>query len=104
MKKNISMMVIFLVARILFSGCSSKSTTMETPPKIGTPEWYLVVEQKTGVVDDEGHGPDTGSTEWLEAVSKQVDVYDSQGHGPDLDSSEWKRCVHRKLFNEDPIN
>ena len=82
----------------------SRVTANSTIPRCGTEAWYLEVERRTGVVDKDGHGPDTNSREWLEAVSRKVKVYDDQGHGPDLDSGEWKRCVHRKVFKEEPKN
>ncbi len=95
------MLVGFAVAMWL-SGCASTRNAHSMPPKLGTTEWYLEVEEKTGVVDQDGHGPDTGSVEWLEAVSSNIEVYDKLGHGPDLDSDEWKRCVHRKVFKTEP--
>lgn len=87
---------------MLLAGCASNHTSEATAPTPGTKAWYMEVERRTGVVDNEGHGPDTGSREWLEAVSRKLEVYDEQGHGPDLDSGEWKRCVHRKVFKQEP--
>ncbi len=88
------------VFRALSAAFSRKGKS--TPPPIGTQAWRREVERRTGVVDRDGHGPNTGSVEWLKAVSRKVAVYDDQGHGPDLGSGEWKSCVHRKVFGVEP--
>jgi hypothetical protein len=97
----LSFIVTNLVLVAMLISCRS-SNIKHSIPHIGTTAWYQEVGYKSGVIDEEGHGPDPGSTEWLEAVSRKLKVYDDEGHGPDLDSREWKHCVHRKVFNAEP--
>jgi hypothetical protein len=67
------------------------------PPRC-TPAWNKLVDQRLGITDSSGHGPDIGSAEWMNAVSRKSGVFDAEGHGPDPGSDEWCRAVDFKVF------
>jgi hypothetical protein len=38
-----------------------------------------------------------GSDEWARALQQRLGIVDSQGHGPDIGSAEWRSAVEEKL-------
>lgn len=76
---------------------AGRSSSTAVPPR-GSAAWNALVDQRLGIGDGTGHGPDIGSVEWQQAVSRKSGVMDSEGHGPDLGSDEWCRAVDYKVF------
>jgi len=70
----------------------------EAIPARCTPAWNKLVDQRLGITDSAGHGPDIGSAEWMTAVSRKSGVFDSEDHGPDPGGDEWCRAVDFRVF------
>ena len=94
------LLVILACAGLMLIGCtnngnesneSDKSNNMASGPAPCTTDWYKLVEQKVGVTDSHGHGPDLGSVEWRSAVEFKLGIRDDPAV-PDPDSEAW--CAH----------
>lgn len=90
---------------VTVNGSSSPERPLARLEKIGDPGsqvWLRQIEDRVGVRDGAGHGPDLGSDEWMKAVSAKLGVIDSDGHGPTLGGDEWRNAVHWKAFGIKP--
>ena len=92
------LLVILACAGLMLVGCSNsgnESNEKASAPAAGpapcTTDWYKLVEQKVGVTDSHGHGPDLGSGEWRSAVEFKLGIRDDPAV-PDPDSEAW--CAH----------
>ncbi|MGD8863157.1 MAG: hypothetical protein PVI30_24295 [Myxococcales bacterium] len=70
-----------------------------TPPEPCSAAWYAHVEQRVGVADAQGHGPDPGSDEWKSAVEFRLAVRDDESF-PDPASAAW--CERIDALLPDP--
>ena len=95
------LLMILACAGLMLVGCnnngneSDESNEKASDPVAGpapcTTDWYKLVEQKVGVTDSHGHGPDLGSGEWRSAVEFKLGIRDDPAV-PDPDSEAW--CAH----------
>ena len=91
------LLMILACAGLMLVGCnnngneSDESNEKMSGPAPCTTDWYKLVEQKVGVTDSHGHGPDLGSGEWRSAVEFKLGIRDDPAV-PDPDSEAW--CAH----------
>lgn len=99
--------LISLPLAAIIAACSSpQSPQPDSPPKpqataatpanatLGSHEWYLWVDQRLGISDDQAHGPDFGSDEWNLAVQHKLGQEAPQSKPG---SPEWQQAVDALL-------
>lgn len=99
--------LVFLPLAVLITACSSpQAPQTDKPPKpqaaaatpanaaLGSHEWYQWVDQRLGVSDGGGHGPDGGTDEWNNAVQRKLgeEAPQSQPGSP-----QWQQAVDALL-------
>jgi len=99
--------LVFLPLAVLIAACSSpQAPQTDKPPEpqaaaatpanaaLGSHEWYQWVDQRLGVSDGGGHGPDGGTDEWNNAVQRKLgeEAPQSQPGSP-----QWQQAVDALL-------
>ena len=69
--------------------------TATPAPTVGSPEWMAWAEQKAGVTDGQGHGPDHGSQEWCDSLHYRVYGQHAANRAPC--NQEWMIQIDREL-------
>lgn len=76
---------------LVFAACQSAPPGMA----VGDAEWMAWAEQKAGVTDGHGHGPDHGSAEWCDALHYRV--YGERAVGGAPCDQAWMKQIDAEL-------
>lgn len=75
----------------VLAACQATSSN----PAVGSHAWMAWAEQKAGVTDGQGHGPDHGSQEWCDALHYRV--YGVRAENGAACDRDWMVGVDRAL-------
>lgn len=97
--KKIEVLTVGICAAVLaacvpFKGSESANASAESP-QLGSDAWYEWVDEKAGVSDGHGHGPDYGSGEWCQAANWRV--FGQRNNDETVCSQEWMQAVDQTL-------